>query len=170
MQIIEPFRISFRISTTVDGRLALLREANGCASLWPARFNDFPQSWPGSPMNDTRQPSAARTSDVERLNRVFADVFGADVLPDLPLRLELLRSDAALDESIDALVRDRRDTGASLDDTIDTVSALVQTIAPNDVAPSATDWEDRWREYFGVYDHSVARAIRSYVEYAVQPG
>ena len=93
MQLFEPFRISFRISTTVDGRLALLREANGCASLWPARFNDFSQSWPGSPMNDTRQPPAAHTSDVERLNRVFADVFGADVLPDLPLRLELLRSE-----------------------------------------------------------------------------
>lgn len=77
--------------------------------------------------------------------------------------------DASLDESIDALVRDGRATGASLDDTIDTVSALVRTIAPMDVAPSANDWEIRWREYFGFYDHTVARAIRSYVEYAVQP-
>ncbi|HTI64381.1 MAG TPA: hypothetical protein VL524_12725 [Gemmatimonadaceae bacterium] len=80
------------------------------------------------------------------------------------------RADSALDESIDALVRTRRDTGASLDDTVDTVSALVRTIAPNDVEPSSTDWEERWREYFGFYDHTVARAIRSYVEYAVQPG
>ena len=79
-------------------------------------------------------------------------------------------ADTALDESIDALVRDRHDTGASLDDTVDAVSALVRTIAPNDVAPSATDWEDRWRDYYGFYDHTVARAIRSYVEYAVQPG
>lgn len=79
-------------------------------------------------------------------------------------------ADSTLDESIDALVRARRATGASLDDTIDTVSALVRTIAPMDVAPSATDWEVRWREYFGFYDHTVARAIRSYVEHAVQPG
>ncbi|HSQ30080.1 MAG TPA: hypothetical protein VLN49_09535 [Gemmatimonadaceae bacterium] len=79
-------------------------------------------------------------------------------------------ADLALDESIDALVRDRRATGASLDDTIDTVSTLVRTIAPVDVAPSANDWETRWREYFGFYDHTVARAIRSYVEHAVQPG
>jgi len=79
-------------------------------------------------------------------------------------------ADSTLDASIDALVRKRRDTGASLDDTIDTISALVRTIAPNDVAPSAMDWEDRWREYYGFYDHTVARAIRSYVEYAVQPG
>jgi hypothetical protein len=79
-------------------------------------------------------------------------------------------ADSSFDESIDALVRDGRATGASLDDTIDTVSALVRTIAPMDVAPSATDWEARWREYFGFYDHTVARAIRSYVEHAVQPG
>lgn len=80
------------------------------------------------------------------------------------------RVDPAFDASIDALVRDRCDTGVSLDDTVDTVSALVRSIAPNDLAPSAMDWEDRWREYFGFYDHTVARAIRSYVEYAVQPG
>lgn len=85
-------------------------------------------------------------------------------------RIQRYCADRAIDESIDALVRDRRDTGASLDDTVETVSALVRTIAPNDVAPSATEWEDRWREYFGFYDHTVARAIRSYVEYAVQPG
>jgi hypothetical protein len=80
------------------------------------------------------------------------------------------RADSAIDASIDALVRNRCNTGASLDDTVDTVSALVRSIAPNDVAPSATDWEDRWREYFGFYDHMVARTIRSYVEYAVQSG
>ena len=79
-------------------------------------------------------------------------------------------ADSALDASIDALVRKRHDKGASLDDTIDSVSALVRTLAPNDVAPSAMDWEDRWREYFGFYDHTVARAIRSYVEYGAQPG
>lgn len=80
------------------------------------------------------------------------------------------RANPALDESIDELVRDRRDTGASLEDAVETVSALVRTIAPNDLAPSATNWEDCWREYFGLYDHTVARAIRSYVEYTVQPG
>lgn len=121
-------------------------------------------------MKDAYQQSAAQTADAERLTRVFADVFGAEVLDELPLRLRALRQESALDDSIDALVRDRCDTGASLDDTIDTVSALVRTIAPNDVAPSATDWEERWREYYGFYDHTVAHAIRSYVEYAVQPG
>lgn len=85
-------------------------------------------------------------------------------------RCRRYHADPALDESIDALVRDRHDTGASLDDTIETVSALVRTIAPNDVAPTETDWEDCWREYYGFYDHTVARAIRSYVEYGVQPG
>ena len=77
---------------------------------------------------------------------------------------------SAFEESLHEPSARRYCPDASLDDTIDTVSALVRTIAPMDVAPSANDWEIRWREYFGFYDHTVARAIRSYVEHAVQPG
>lgn len=42
-------------------------------------------------MRDATEWSSSRESDIHRLERFFADVFGADVLYDLPLRLDTLR-------------------------------------------------------------------------------
>lgn len=40
-------------------------------------------------MRDANDPVLPGTSDVERLRTLFADAFGPDVLPELPLRLRL---------------------------------------------------------------------------------
>jgi hypothetical protein len=76
--------------------------------------------------------------------------------------------DRSLDSSIDALVADCCTVGESLDDATDAVVTRVRRIAPTDLSPNASDWEERWRAYYDFYDHAVARTIRSYVECSIQ--
>jgi hypothetical protein len=74
--------------------------------------------------------------------------------------------DVGIDAFVDSAVESCRARGDSLDDTIDSVAALVRASAPNELAQSDPDWEARWRAYFVFYDHAVMHAIRVYVERA----
>ena len=51
-------------------------------------------------MTDTNDPIAVAegAGEIDRLRRLFADAFGADVLDALPLRLDLLRQRRVLRE------------------------------------------------------------------------